>query len=102
MGASLFTDKVTAIQAADWGMIYETAPADEFRAHWEARAAHLAKGPTETYRHIKEAMRASFGNDLDTQLTLEAKLQGKCGKTRDFREGVLAFLEKRQAKFEGR
>ena len=37
-----------------------------------------------------------------TQLLLEAKLQGRCGKTRDFREGVLAFVEKRTADFEGR
>jgi 2-(1,2-epoxy-1,2-dihydrophenyl)acetyl-CoA isomerase len=33
---------------------------------------------------------------------LEAKLQGECGETRDFKEGVLAFLEKRPADFEGR
>jgi 2-(1,2-epoxy-1,2-dihydrophenyl)acetyl-CoA isomerase len=35
-------------------------------------------------------------------LALEAELQGACGKTRDFKEGVLAFLEKRPARFEGR
>ncbi len=102
MGASLFADKITATQAADWGMIYEATPADEFTAHWQARAAQLAEGPTQTYGYVKEAMRASFGNDLDAQLTLEAKLQGKCGQTRDFQEGVVAFLEKRPAKFEGR
>ncbi|NQZ74084.1 MAG: 2-(1,2-epoxy-1,2-dihydrophenyl)acetyl-CoA isomerase, partial [Dinoroseobacter sp.] len=44
----------------------------------------------------------SFSNDLDEQLALEAKLQGRCGQTRDFQEGVLAFLEKRPASFEGR
>ncbi len=102
MGATLFADKVTAIQAADWGMIYETAPAAEFTAHWQARAAQLAVGPTQTYAYLKEAMRASFDNDMAAQLTLEAKLQGKCGQTRDFQEGVVAFLEKRPAKFEGR
>ena len=102
MGASLFTDKITATQAVDWGMIYEAVPADEFGSHWRARAAHLAKGPTETYRHIKHALRASFDNSLDAQLELEAKLQGKCGRTRDFREGVVAFVEKRSPKFEGR
>ena len=102
MGAALFADKITAIQAADWGMIYETAPAEEFTAHWQARAAQLAAGPTQTYAHLKEAMRSSFDNDLQQQLALEAKLQGKCGQTRDFQEGVVAFLEKRPAKFEGR
>ena len=46
--------------------------------------------------------RASFENSLEEQLTLEAKLQGKCGQTRDFKEGVIAFLDKRPAEFEGR
>ncbi|KQI68602.1 enoyl-CoA hydratase [Loktanella sp. 3ANDIMAR09] len=102
MGASLFADKISAKQAADWGMIYESAPADDFAAHWQARAAQLAQGPTQTYHHIKQALRASFDNDLDTQLALEAELQGKCGKTRDFGEGVAAFVEKRTARFQGR
>ena len=102
MGAALFADKISAIQAADWGMIYETAPAAEFEAHWRGRAAQLAAGPTVTYGYIKDALRGSFDNDMDSQLALEARLQGKCGETRDFQEGVLAFLEKRPAKFEGR
>ena len=83
-------------------MIYEMAPADEFARHWQARAAQLANGPTETYKHVKAAIKASYDNDIDQQLALEAKLQGKCGKTRDFKEGVVAFLEKRPAVFEGR
>ncbi|MFZ3582945.1 enoyl-CoA hydratase-related protein [Loktanella sp. DJP18] len=102
MGASLFTDSISAQQAADWGMIYEVAAAADFADHWQARAVQLATGPTQTYTHIKAALRASFGNSLDEQLELEARLQGKCGQTRDFREGVGAFLEKRPARFEGR
>ena len=102
MGAALFADKISAQQACDWGMIYETAPADTFRDHVQARAAHLAQGPTEAYRQLKTAIRGSFENSLDEQLALEAKLQGKCGKTRDFQEGVVAFLEKRTAIYEGR
>ncbi len=102
MGAALFGDKITAQQAADWGMIYETAPAETFLSHVQSRAAHLAQGPTEAYRHLKAAIRGSFDNSLDEQLALEAKLQGKCGKTRDFQEGVVAFLEKRAARYEGR
>ncbi|MCB1373775.1 MAG: 2-(1,2-epoxy-1,2-dihydrophenyl)acetyl-CoA isomerase, partial [Rhodobacteraceae bacterium] len=53
-------------------------------------------------RLIKEALRASFGNSLAEQLDLEARLQGEASRTRDFQEGVMAFLEKRPARYEGR
>jgi 2-(1,2-epoxy-1,2-dihydrophenyl)acetyl-CoA isomerase len=102
MGAALFADKITAEQAEAWGMIYETAPAASFHEHVNARAAQLAQGPTVAYRELKTAIRGSFENSLDDQLALEAKLQGRCGKTRDFQEGVVAFLEKRKAAYEGR
>lgn len=102
MGSALFADKVTAEQAADWGMIYEAVPEMDFDSHWRARAAHIASGPTMAFVRVKEAMRASLGNSFDEQLALEAKLQAQCGRSRDFKEGVLSFLEKRAPKFEGR
>ncbi|KPU83801.1 enoyl-CoA hydratase [Marinosulfonomonas sp. PRT-SC04] len=102
MGAALFAEPIKAKQAADWGMIWEAVADDSFSTHWQGRAATLAKGPTVAYAHVKQAIRGSFENTLDEQLAVEAKLQGECGKTRDFKEGVLAFLEKRPANFEGR
>jgi 2-(1,2-epoxy-1,2-dihydrophenyl)acetyl-CoA isomerase len=102
MGAALFAEPVPAPTAADWGMIWEAVPDEAFAAHWRARAAHLAAGPTVAYRAIKEALRASATNDLPRQLALEAELQARCGATRDFTEGVTAFLEKRPARFVGR
>lgn len=101
MGASLFADTISAAQARDWGMIYEVVPDDSFAAHIRARAAHLARGPTAAYLHLKTALRAAQDNSLDAQLALEAELQGKCGQTDDFREGVSAFLQKRRAVFRG-
>ena len=101
MGAVLFADKVSARQAAEWGMIYECVADAEFETHWQTRAKALANGPTAAYRGVKTAMRASFDNDLSAQLALEARLQGACGASDDFREGVAAFLEKRAAKFRG-
>ena len=102
MGAALFAEPITARQASDWGMIWEAVPDDDFDAHWRARAGRLASGPTVAYGHLKDAMRHSFENGLEDQLLLEARLQSACGQTRDFKEGVIAFLEKRTARYEGR
>ena len=102
MGAALFADRISAAQAERWGMIWEAVPDADFDAVWRARAAHLAQGPSEAYARIKTALRRAFDNDLQTQLTLEAQLQGECGMTRDFKEGVVAFHEKRSPRFEGR
>ncbi|MFT6105759.1 MAG: 2-(1,2-epoxy-1,2-dihydrophenyl)acetyl-CoA isomerase [Paracoccaceae bacterium] len=102
MGAALFADTITAKQADDWGMIWEHVPDDDFAEHWWQRALHLAKGPTLAYRHAKTAIRETYDHTLDEQLAVEARLQGELGKSRDFKEGVLAFLEKRPAQYEGR
>ncbi|ETX15575.1 enoyl-CoA hydratase [Roseivivax halodurans JCM 10272] len=102
MGAALFAEKITAGKAERWGMIWEMLPDAEFEAGWRARAEQLATGPTAAYARVKEAMRSSFANTLEEQLAVEARLQGECGKTRDFKEGVVAFLEKRPARYEGR
>ena len=102
MGAMLFAERITARQAADWGMIWEAVPDDGFAAHWQARARVLACGPSLAYRGVKQALRASFDNDFAGQLALEARLQGECGQSADFREGVAAFLAKRPARFQGR
>ncbi len=101
MGAMLFADKIPARQAKEWGMIWDCAPDEGFAAMVAARAAHLAKGPTVAFGAIKTALRHSADHDLRAQLALEAQLQGTCGKTQDFQEGVTAFLEKRPAQFRG-
>lgn len=102
MGAALFADKISATKAEQWGLIWEAVPDAEFDAVWKARAAHLASGPTKAYQAIKAALATSLENDLEEQMNAEAQLQGECGHSRDFQEGVMAFLDKRPAIFEGR
>jgi len=102
MGAALFAEKISGTDASAMGLIWECVADEAFEDVWRSRAEHLATGPTLAYRNIKKAMRAAMSNDLDAQLALEAHLQGECGKSRDFKEGILAFSEKRNADFEGR
>lgn len=102
LGAALFAEAIPARQAADWGMIWEAVPDETFAARWQLRARQLAEGPTVAYREMRAAMRASWRSDFEAHLEDEARRQGLCGQSRDFREGVLAFSEKRPAVFEGR
>lgn len=102
MGAALFAEKISARQADDWGLIWEAVADADFATHWRERAEYLANGPTAGFGAIKQAIRGTYDKTLPQQLATEAHLQGDCGRTRDFAEGVVAFLEKRPAKFEGR
>ncbi len=102
MGAALLAEPVTARQAESWGMIWEAVPDDRFAEVVAARAAKLAQGPTGAYAALKQALRGAFDQSLEAQLAIEARLQGACGVSADFREGVAAFLSKRPPIFSGR
>lgn len=102
MGAALLAEPVSARQAADWGMIWEAVPDARFASVVSARAAKLATGPTGAYAALKQALRGAFEQPLETQLAVEARLQGQCGASADFREGVAAFIGKRTPRFVGK
>jgi len=98
----LFTgDLVGARAAADMGMINSVTPDDELMSRAMAMAEKLAQAPTAAIAEIKKLLEASARNDLRSQLDLERETQIESGKTKDFVEGVSAFLEKRPPRFVG-
>ncbi len=87
--------------AAAWGLIWRAVDDDALAAEAGALAASLAAGPTFGLALTKRAIHAAAVNDLDAQLDLERDFQRRAGRSPDYREGVAAFLEKRQAVFSG-
>ncbi|PID45178.1 MAG: 2-(1,2-epoxy-1,2-dihydrophenyl)acetyl-CoA isomerase [Proteobacteria bacterium] len=101
MGLSMLGDKVSAEQAAQWGMIWQCVDDDQLMPEVNNLAAHLAAQPTQGLGYIKQAINASECNDLNTQLDLERDLQRLACQTADYREGVQAFINKRKPEFKG-
>ena len=102
MGLAFFGDRVSAEQAAEWGLIWKCVDDGEFVATADAMAAQLADAPTAGLAAIKRALYASSGNTLEQQLDVERDAQRALGNSADYREGVAAFLEKRAPRFSGR
>lgn len=96
-----FGDMITAQHAAAIGMINSVAADDELMGQVMAMAEKLANAPTASLGQIKKLLEASAGNDYGSQLDLERRAQIESGKTKDFVEGVAAFLEKRPPRFVG-
>jgi len=102
MGLALLGEKLSAEQAAQWGLIWKVVEDDVLFSEGIQLAKQLAEGPTRGYGLIKKAMHASSGNSLDAQLELERDLQREAGYSEDYREGVTAFKEKRTPRFKGK
>jgi 2-(1,2-epoxy-1,2-dihydrophenyl)acetyl-CoA isomerase len=94
--------RLSAEEALDWGLVSEVVEADTLPARAAELAAALAAMPTRGVGMTKRLFDAGGTNTLDEQLELEAQLQSAATKTEDFREGVTAFLEKRDPEFKGR
>jgi 2-(1,2-epoxy-1,2-dihydrophenyl)acetyl-CoA isomerase len=102
MALALLGDKLTAEEAAQWGLIWKVVDDDALASEATAIAKRLAAGPTKGYGLIKKALAMSPTNTLDAQLDLERDLQRQAGFTDDYREGVAAFMQKRKPAFKGK
>jgi 2-(1,2-epoxy-1,2-dihydrophenyl)acetyl-CoA isomerase len=98
---ALLGEPISAEQAEAWGLVWKCVDDDRLLGEARALAQRLAAGPTKGLALIKRALAASAANDLDRQLDLERDLQREAGRTADYREGVSAFMQKRQAVFRG-
>ena len=90
-----------AHEAQALGLINWVVPAQELTERTNIIAAQLASGPTQALARVKKLLNASYQNTLHDQLALETRLICDSSKTKDFREGIQSFIEKRMPEFRG-
>ena len=94
-------DKIDAERAERMGMIYKQFDNNAFEEESMKIADQLSEMPTRGLWLTKQALNRSMGNDMAAQLQLEDQLQLQAASTKDYNEGVAAFIEKRKPKFTG-
>jgi 2-(1,2-epoxy-1,2-dihydrophenyl)acetyl-CoA isomerase len=102
MEMMMLGERISAEQAADWGMISRVVDDEDLASESVALATRLAQGPTVALGLIRRLAREAGHLPLSEALGAERVAQREAGRTEDFRGAVMAFLQKRQARFEGR
>lgn len=91
--------KLSAQEAADWGLINEVVDGADLAARADELAAQIAAGSGTSQSTVKKLLLSSFDNGLEVQMELEGRLIGVNADAPDGREGIDAFLDKRAPKF---
>jgi 2-(1,2-epoxy-1,2-dihydrophenyl)acetyl-CoA isomerase len=99
---AMLGDKIDAFEAERMGMIYTYYSSETFENEIDKLAHRVANMPTKALAYIKKAFNKSMENSLEEQLALESEYQIASAQSEDYKEGVQAFIEKRQPKFEGK
>ena len=92
--------RLSAAEACDLGLVTRVVADDDLAAETDRLAGELADTARLSTAYVKKLLLASSGNDLETQMELEGQLVSACAESPDGREGIAAFLEKRDPRFE--
>jgi 2-(1,2-epoxy-1,2-dihydrophenyl)acetyl-CoA isomerase len=98
---AMLGERVPAEQALDWGLVNRVVPDNELESAADEVLKNLAAAPTASYAGSKQLLNRRMYADLAGQLDAEAEAQRRQGNSKDFIEGVLAFVEKRPPNFTG-
>ena len=102
LGLALTGEPLPAEQAESWGLIWKAVDDEQLDTEVDALAARFAAGPTRGLARIKQMIRESWGQSLDSELDRQRDAMRELGYSDDYREGVAAFMEKRKPSFTGK